>query len=250
MSQSSLRPVVVGSGRLGTVMARALADAGYAVPAPLGRGADPQDADVILLCVPDDQIAAAAAALTPRDGLVVGHVSGASDLTTLAPHVARFSLHPLMTFTGTEPHLRGIPAAVSASDAETLALAHRLAESLGLSVIDVAEADRAAYHAGTCMASNHLVALEWAATRVAGLPREALVPIVRATVENWARLGPEKALTGPASRGDTATIERHRAALAGSHPEMLELYDVLHRLTCDLTAARDRAGATDPEDPS
>ena len=53
------------------------------------------------------------------------------------------------------------------------------------------------------------------------------VATVRATVENWARLGPERALTGPIARGDEDTVARHRAAITGRAPELLPLYDAL-----------------------
>src|SRR3954452_25428713 len=84
-----LRCAVVGRGRMGSALTAALA-----LGEPLGRGADAADADVVLLAVPDAEIAAAAAAIAP--GRLVGHLSGATTLDPLAPHEA-FSLHPLMT---------------------------------------------------------------------------------------------------------------------------------------------------------
>src|SRR3954451_6476265 len=95
---------IVGAGRLGTALTAALIAAGYAVRGPLGRDADPGDATVVLLCVPDGEIAAAAAAVPAgRVGLLFGHCSGATGLGVLAPHEA-FSLHPLMTVpTGAPP---------------------------------------------------------------------------------------------------------------------------------------------------
>ncbi len=87
---------------------------------------------------------------------------------------------------------------------------------LGLAPIEIAPADRAVYHAAASMASNFLVTIEAAAERLAaeaGLERGHLVPLVRATVENWAALGPERALTGPVARGDEATIQRQREAI-------------------------------------
>lgn len=244
MGRRSLRVAVVGDGRLGRVLVRALTDAGYAVPAPLGRGAAPDPGTgLVLLAVPDDQIAAAATALTPRDGLLVAHCSGATTLEPLVPHRG-LSLHPLMTFTGEESSLRGVPAALAGTDAGAEAVGRGLAADLGMTTFAVAEADRAAYHAGATMAANHLLALQWAASRAGGLPPEALAPLVRATVDNWARLGPRRALTGPAVRGDTATVERHRAALADD-PDLLAAYDALHRLTLDL-AARPPDAREDP----
>ena len=85
---------IVGAGRLGTALAGALRATGLAIDGPLGRGADPAAAGAVLLCVPDREIAAAAAAVTP--GVPVGHCSGATGLDVLAGHEA-FALHPLMT---------------------------------------------------------------------------------------------------------------------------------------------------------
>ena len=82
---------------------------------------------------------------------------------------------------------------------------------LGMTPFEIADEDRAAYHAAASIASNFLVTLEAAAERLLGHDRELLVPLVRATVENWAALGAERALTGPIARGDEATVERQRA---------------------------------------
>src|SRR5438876_12362106 len=87
---------IVGRGRLGAALAGALRAAGFTVEGPLGRGARCSGASLVLLCVPDAQIARAAAAVEP--GPLVGHCSGATGLDVLAPHEA-FSLHPLMTVT-------------------------------------------------------------------------------------------------------------------------------------------------------
>ena len=86
-----------------------------------------------------------------------------------------------------------------------LDLARRLAQRLGMRPIEIAPGDRTAYHAAASIASNFLVTLEAAAERLAatvGMERADLVALVRATVENWARLGAERALTGPVARGD------------------------------------------------
>src|SRR5947207_2897909 len=66
---------------------------------------------------------------------------------------------------------------------------------------------------------------------VAGVERTLFVPLVRAAVENWARLGGRRALTGPIVRGDAATAARQRDAVAARTPELLPLWDALTEAT-------------------
>ena len=98
---------------------------------------------------------------------------------------------------------------------------------------EIADEDRPAYHAAASIASNFLVTLEAAAESL-GVPRDRLAPLVRQTVENWARLGAEQALTGPLARGDEVTVQRQRAAVEAERPELLPLWDALADLTRDL----------------
>jgi predicted short-subunit dehydrogenase-like oxidoreductase (DUF2520 family) len=231
---------IVGRGRMGPALARALSAAGYPVVGPLERGADGAGADVVLLCVPDGEIAAAAAAVMPRDGLLVGHCSGATGLDALHPHEA-LGLHPLMTVTTQGAAFAGAGCAVAGSTARAAATARAIAESLDMRPFEIADEDRAAYHAAAAIASNVLTTLEGAAERLAataGVPREALVPLVRASVENWAAHGAERALTGPIARGDEATVARHRVAIAERAPDIAELYDLLAAATRELAARR------------
>jgi predicted short-subunit dehydrogenase-like oxidoreductase (DUF2520 family) len=233
------RLAIVGRGRVGAALAGALRQAGYDVAGPLGRGADGVATDAVLLCVPDGEIPRAAAAIAP--GPLVGHCSGATGLTELAPHEG-FSVHPLMTVTADGARFAGAGAAIAGSTPRALALADELARALRMRPVEIAEPDRPAYHAAASIASNFLITLEAAAERVAatvGIERELLVPLVRATVENWARLGPERALTGPVARGDEVTIARQRAAVAEAAPDLLELFDALVDATRSLAGARE-----------
>jgi predicted short-subunit dehydrogenase-like oxidoreductase (DUF2520 family) len=225
------RLAIIGRGRLGQALSDALRRTGMSIDGPLGRRADGAGAQVVLLCVPDGEIAAAAATLRP--GALVGHCSGASGLDVLVPHEA-FSLHPLMTVTAAGASFRGAGAAVGGSTPRALALARELAERLELQAVEITDADRPLYHAAASMASNFLITLEAAAERLAapaGVTRAMLGPLVRASVENWLEQGPERALTGPIARGDEATVARQRAAVAGRAPELLELFDGLATAT-------------------
>jgi predicted short-subunit dehydrogenase-like oxidoreductase (DUF2520 family) len=120
-----------------------------------------------------------------------------------------------------------------------------------MSAVELDDRDRAAYHAAASIASNFLVTVEAAAERLAataGVERELLVPLVRATVENWARLGPQRALTGPVARGDEATVARQRAAVAERTPELLTLFDALVDTTRAL--AQPGTGAAPDKEPA
>ncbi|MCW2983124.1 MAG: hypothetical protein JWR63_694, partial [Conexibacter sp.] len=120
---------VVGHGRLGTALSAALSAAGAHVDGPLGRGAGADGAEVVLLAVPDAEIARAAAQIVP--GRLVGHCSGATTLAPLAPHRA-FSLHPLMTVTERGASFAGAHAAFGGSDDAARATAEQLARALGI----------------------------------------------------------------------------------------------------------------------
>ena len=220
--------VVVGAGRLGSALAEALCAAGYAVEGPLARGELPGgDAVPVLLCVPDREIGVVDAHIARH--VMVGHCSGASGLGVLNRPEA-FSLHPLMTVSEDGASFTGAGAAVAGTTAGALATARELAGAVGMVPVVLAEEDRAVYHAAASMASNFLITLEAAAERLAadaGLERRLLVPLVRATVENWAALGPERALTGPVARGDEETVAAQRRAVAQRAPELVDLFDAL-----------------------
>jgi predicted short-subunit dehydrogenase-like oxidoreductase (DUF2520 family) len=246
----SLHLAIIGRGRLGTALTSALRDAGVPVDGPLGRAPalDPH-VDVIVLAVPDAELAAAAAAVSP--GPLVGHCSGATTLAPLAGHEA-FSLHPLMTVTPDGADFQGATAAVAGSTDRALATATSLATAIGLRPVEVADADRAAYHAAASIAANFLVTLEAAAERLAetaGVDRAALRPLAQAALDNWTRAGGACALTGPIVRGDEATVTRQRNAVAERTPELLALFDVLAEATRDLarTGAPHATGATSGE---
>ncbi|WP_417564394.1 DUF2520 domain-containing protein [Microbacterium sp.] len=234
---------VIGAGRVGPVLARALRTAGVTTHGPLRRGERIPLAEVALLCVPDREIRDAAAAAAGRARLI-GHTSGATPLDDVD-----FGLHPLQTFTGDEDAeaLRGVGAAIAGRDTAAEDAARRLAETLGMRPFVLAAEHRVAYHAAASIASNFVVTLEAAAERLAagampaGQARALLAPLVRSTVENWATLGAASALTGPIARGDDATVDRQRAAVAEAAPELLDLFDVLVAHTRALAAGRDAA---------
>jgi len=212
---------VIGRGRVGSALAARLEE----------RGVELREdgAELTLLCVPDTAIRDVARGLPPGQGWI-GHVSGATPLSSLDPHERRFSLHPLQTFTrnrGPE-QLDGAWAAVTAETDEAREEALGLARTLGLEPFELADADKPLYHAGAALASNFLVTLHAAAAGLvaaAGVPPEALEPLMRRTIDN------DFELTGPIERGDWETVEAHREAIRAARPDLEQLYDVLAEAT-------------------
>jgi predicted short-subunit dehydrogenase-like oxidoreductase (DUF2520 family) len=211
---------VVGAGRVGSAVSARLAE----------RGVDVREegVELLLLCVPDGAIAEVARSIEP--GPWVAHVSGATTLAALDPHRRRFSIHPLQTFTlsrGAE-QLDGAWAAVTAEDDEARTTGFELARTLGLQPFELADSERPLYHAGASIASNFLVTLHRAASRLfreAGAPPEGLEPLMRRTIDNGFEL------TGPISRGDWKTVDAHLAAIRSREPELEPMYVALAEAT-------------------
>ena len=214
------RVSVIGRGRVGSALASRLAERGIAL--------DDNEPDLVVVCVPDRAIAGVARGMAP--GPWITHVSGATPLSALDPHTRRFGIHLLQTFTrsrGAE-QLDGAWAALTAETPDAESRAAWLATTLGLHPFVIADRDRVIYHAGAVVASNYLVTLYRAASRLlaeAGAPPEALVPLMRQTIAN------DFALTGPIERGDTATVEAHIEEITRRAPELAPMYRVLASIT-------------------
>ncbi len=236
----SLRICIVGAGRAGHAFASSMSPDTFEVTGPLRRGEPipgPAHVDAVLLCVPEP-VLSEVSHLAPA-GSLVGHCSASAPLALLAPHEA-FSIHPLMTLQGASTQLAGAAGAVSATGARAQSIALAIAHGLGMQPMSVPDDKRALYHAAASVASNFLVTLEGAAERAAlacGVPRDALVPLVRATVDAWAARGFAGAITGPIARGDTDTVARQRAALLQHVPELLPLFDAMAAHTRHMLAS-------------
>src|SRR3984885_6768624 len=213
---------IVGPGRAGTSLAAALSARGWEFAGFLGRhdalARAAADVDLLIIATPDDVVAEVAAAVVPSPRPTVAHLSGSLGLDVLAPHPLRAAVHPLVPLpngeVGAARLCSGVTFAVAGAP-----LARDVVTSLGGRVVEVADDDRAAYHAAACIAANHVVALLGQVERVAasvGLDLESFLPLPRAAVDDVDVLGAASALTGPARRGDWATLSRHLDALPES----------------------------------
>jgi predicted short-subunit dehydrogenase-like oxidoreductase (DUF2520 family) len=266
---------LVGAGRLGTVLAAALARRGWTpelivdtdaraardARRAIGAGratvsvrASSRLGDVVLIAVPDAEIARAAAGLAASgvrwERRTVLHTSGLQPARLLAP-LARHgalvaSLHPVQSFAR-----KDAPASVFSGitwgvegDPAAVATCVRIVRALRGRVLLLSEQDKPLYHAACSLASNALVALEATAAGalraigIGGPEAEAMLfPLLQGTLQNVKNLGLEKALTGPVLRGDVDTIRGHLEALWGD-PEAREVYLVLGRRALGLAAKR------------
>lgn len=249
-SRSTISFRVVGLGRTGRSLIKALDGTNWEYDGGYGRLDDPTDAavnvDAVFVAVPDDAITDVARAVTPTSAVLI-HLSGAKTLDVLAPHEHRASVHPLVSLPDPETgsaRLRG--GAVFAVAGHHLA--SEVVEALGGRAIEVDERHRSLYHAGAVVAANHLVVLCAQVERIAerlGVPVELYWALMTSTLANVEKGGALRALTGPAARGDTDTIEAHLRALAELGSGEAALYRVMAAGASELgrIAGNEPAGA-------
>ena len=239
------RVAIVGPGRLGSALALELKRAGYRISEivsgkslasrrkarALARQVNAResakgarlDAEVVWFCVPDREIARAArqlGAVVEWKGKIALHSSGAlasDELRVLRRRGAAVaSVHPLMTFVrGSIPSLRGEPFALE-GDAAALRAVGRIVRDLGGEAFSIPKKKKMGYHAWGAFASPLLIALLVTGEKVAraaGLSsaeaRRKMLPILRQTLANYAKLGPAGAFSGPIVRGDADIVRQH-----------------------------------------
>ena len=269
---------IVGAGRVGRALGRRLRELGWKIGVVITRseassrravrfiGAGKPHAGltrhillspVILIATPDDAIPAVARELAriggeELRGKVVLHTSGAQDSSALSPlkefGAAAGSMHPLQTFSGVGvPDLTGKVFAVE-GDIIAVRAARQIARALGGSPVQIAAGKKVLYHAAAALAAGHVLALVEAATQLLislGMKRSeatrALLPLTRQVLDNFERVGPRAAWTGPLARGDYRVVESHLRALQDSREEVALAYEALNRLAAAVLA-QDAAG--------
>lgn len=268
---------VVGAGRVGTVLAAALARSGHRVvsvaavsDASKRRVAEllppvaiepPDDvvrrAELVLLAVPDDVLDAVVAGLAKAEafkpGQLVVHTSGRYGLAALQPATDAgafpLALHPAMTFTGTRVDLQrltGCSFGVTTPEA-IRPVGEALVIEMGAEPVWIPDEMRPLYHAALAHGANHLMTLvneTIGILRAAGVesPARMLAPLLGAALDNSLRFG-DTALTGPVSRGDAGTVRAHLQALAQFAPEAIPAYVAMARATAARAVA---SGRLDP----
>ena len=216
---------------------------------PLVHHPLPGDKPCILwLCIPDDEITGVMEVLPygAHDKLCVVHASGTAPLP-LAPF-ATGVVWPIQSITRTaEPSWADLPLVVQASTPAFAKTLYGIAAQIsGLPPKHVTDdEERQRMHLGATIVQNFGNVLWIYAQEVlakAGLDYRELLPLARNHLSNLEHVAPADAQTGPAARGDTRTLERHRELL-GTHPEASAIYGVLTAVIQGGTT-RDRGDAS------
>lgn len=257
--RAPLSVLVIGAGKVGSALARALREAGVEVSLRSGRAGLPEariDVDAIILAVRDRFLGDVAGELAAR-GLVghapvcVFHCAGALSSEVLAPArragplVSVAQLHPMISFADLSfaPTLARGQLHVE-GDAPAVELGTQLGRRLGMSPRTVAGLAPVAYHAAAGLVANGAAALAAGGVELlarAGVPRSVaplmLGPLLRSVAENVEALGLPSALTGPVRRGEALSVARHLATLATLAPELVPLYVACARVQLPLARA-------------
>lgn len=212
-------------------------------------------ADIYLIATPDDQIAACCEKLAQSGCLtaesIVFHCSGALASSTLKPAIQQgasvASIHPIRSFASPElvvQNFSGTYCGVE-GDPRALAVLSDAYTAIGAQLVPINAEQKILYHAAAVFASNYLVTLLDVAQNMfvqSGVEHDValklMAPLMRETMENVFRLGPEAALTGPIARGDMATAEKQLLAVSASDKKHGALYEQFMQLTIDLAARR------------
>ena len=262
----------IGAGTVGTALAILLSSKGYKVVAASSRSptsaeklakqvngcralSNNQDvadtADLIFITTPDDIISKVASEVQWHTGQSVIHCSGAASTDILEPAKKAGAMvggfHPLQTLASVEQAIKNIPGSTFALEAEKplLSTLKDLATAIGGHCIELKASGKVVYHASAVFACNYLITLVKLATdlwQTFSVPPDqsirALLPIIRATLNNIETIGIPQCLTGPIARGDTGTIKKHLDALGEAAPELLSTYKELGLKTLPIAVAK------------
>ncbi|MCS6766754.1 MAG: DUF2520 domain-containing protein [Candidatus Protistobacter heckmanni] len=272
----------IGAGRIAQALARGFSAAGLRVAAVASRTPDsarklaqvapgciavatPQDvlahADLVFLTVPDDAIAATAAALRLGPGQALVHCSGASEIGLLEPAArgaadARIGgFHPLYQFASLEDDARNL-AGCSITIEATEPLAGRLrdlAVALSCKPLRIPPDARMLYHASAAYGAGYVLALLSEAVAVwnaIGLDEQqtldAMWPMIEGSIASARKKGLSGALAGPISRGDAGVVAKQAALLGELGGDHAQLFAALGKRALALTRRRP-AAAQPPE---
>jgi len=262
----------IGAGTVGTALAVRLNSKGYQVVAASSRSQTSarkltkvirgcrafnnnqgvaDASELVFITTPDDTIASVVSQIQWHVGQSVVHCSGADSTDTLEPakklgaQVGVF--HPLQTLASVKQAIENMPGSTFALEAEEplLSTLKDMATALDGHWVELKASDKVVYHAAAVIACNYLVTLVKLASdlwQTFNIPpnqaTQALLPLLRGTINNIDAVGIPQCLTGPIARGDTGTINKHLDALRKTAPALLSTYRELGLQTIPIALAK------------
>lgn len=249
MSKPSV--TIIGTGRVGKAFSIALREAGFEVSQMYGKEDEITSlGELVFIAVPDNEIKKMSAALAEEfedlSGKTFVHCSGTlpskilSDLQSKGAKIGCF--HPLQSVSLKTISFNGIYFDIEGEE-ETQDQLVEIASSLGAKWIKVSAKEKEMLHISAVIASNYLVTLSdlaFRASEATGISQrvltDALLPLMKSSLDNLENLKPSEALTGPIARGDIQTVQKHLKLLENDE-ELLSIYKKLGLLTLELSGS-------------
>ena len=254
---------IIGTGAVGTALAVLFHNAGYSISGVAGRNRErsaklaqqlnlPNDdvsndaivsgSDVIFFCLPDDalsgEINRCAQAGLSFNGKLFFHTSGALSSDLFEPvrekGASAASFHPLQTIprTSTAVSLKDFAVALE-GDQPAVDYAFDMVQKIGAKPMLIQSEQKNIYHATATLASNGLVGLSGVVEEMidaVGLGeegREYFYKLMSQSLDNSRSMTAPEAITGPAARGDVATLKQHLNSLRQQSPHIVPIYVVI-----------------------
>nr|WP_314897033.1 DUF2520 domain-containing protein [uncultured Flavobacterium sp.] len=186
------------------------------------------EADLYIIAVSDDAIAAISSKLPFKNRLVV-HTSGSVPLNALDDNNRKGVFYPLQTFTKNKAvDFKIIPICLESENATDFQLLEKVAKAISDKIFAINSEQRKALHVAAVFVNNfvnHLYQIGNEICQEHQVPFEILKPLISETTQKIMVLSPSAAQTGPAKRNDTKTIQAHEAFL--SNEDHLKIYKTL-----------------------
>ena len=240
--------VLIGTGNTATVLGRKLKKAGHNIVQVFGRNSKDaselayeldtestnywnvvnKNADLYILAVSDIAVEEVFHELQLTDKTVV-HTAASVSKEVLKEGSGHYGvLYPLQSLKKDMGYLSEIPVVIDASDKKTLNMLDVLAHTISDRVVEAGDETRLKLHLAAVMVNNftnHLYALIEKYCKDEGLDFYLLLPLIQETAARLEDASPSKTQTGPAIRGDDATIEKH-LDLLNKYPQLKKIYEL------------------------
>ncbi len=185
-----------------------------------------KDADLYIIAVSDDAIAAVSSEIKNKNNLVV-HTSGSVSLDSLINTGRKGIFYPLQSFSkDKEVNFNEIPFCLEAENKDDLVLLEKAATAIGKKIYHINSTQRKQLHVAAVFVNNfvnHMYKIGHDVCNDFNVPFDVLHPLIKETAAKIEFLNPTEAQTGPAKRNDKKTIENHLDLLNDTQQKIYKL---------------------------